>query len=48
MVNSVDPILNSSVVLGSFLQQSTSADDILYAFLLGALRVKMSSTERRI
>ena len=30
-------ILNSSVMLGNYLQQTTSADDI---FFLGALRVK--------
>ena len=34
-------ILNSSVMLGNYLQQSTSADDIFrYSFFLGALRVK--------
>ena len=32
------PILNSSVMLGNYLQQTTSADDILQ--FLGALRVK--------
>ena len=33
-------ILNSSVMLGSYLQQTTSADDIFICiFLLGALRV---------
>ena len=51
MANSVNPvcsgstlfasILNSSVMLGSYLQQTTSADDILRCiFFLGALRVK--------
>ena len=34
-------MLNSSVMLGNYLQQTTSADDISYAFLLGALRVKV-------
>ena len=33
-------ILYSSVMLGNYLQQTTSADDILHAFFLGALRVK--------
>ena len=33
-------ILNSSVMLGNYLQQTTSADDIFrYIFFLGALRV---------
>ena len=32
-------VLNSSVLLGSYLQQTTSADNILDAFFLGALRV---------
>ena len=34
-------ILNTSVMLGGYLQQTTSADDILDAFLLGTLRVKL-------
>ena len=34
-------ILDSSVILGSYLQQMTSADDISDAFLLGALRFKL-------
>ena len=35
-------ILNSSVMLGNFLQQMTSADDIFRCiFFLGALRVSM-------
>ena len=35
-------ILNSSVMLGNYLQQTTSAGDIFgYFFFLGALRVKM-------
>ena len=35
-------ILNSSVMLGNYLQQTTSADDIFrYFFFLGALRVKI-------
>ena len=34
-------ILNSSVILGNYLQQTTSADDIFRCiFFLGALRVK--------
>ena len=50
MANSVDPdgsrllasILNSSEVLGNYLQQTTSADDIFRCFFfLGALRVKI-------
>ena len=36
-------ILNSSVKLGKYLQQTTSADDILRSFFLGALRVKLQS-----
>ena len=54
MANSVDPdqtesmlfasILKSSVVLGNYLQQTTSADDIFkYILFLGALRVKSHS-----
>ena len=44
MANSVDPdqiasILNLSVMLGNYLQQTTSADEILNAFFPGALRV---------
>ena len=36
-------ILNFSVILGNYLQQMTSADDLNFQmhFLLGALRVKM-------
>ena len=38
-------ILNSSVMLGNYLQQTTSADDIFRCiFFLGALRVKMPLT----
>ena len=38
-------ILNSSVMLGNYLQQKTSADDIFRCiFLLGALRVKAYSS----
>ena len=37
-------ILNLSVVLGNYLQQMTSADDIFRCFFfLGALRVKISN-----
>ena len=34
------PLLNSLVMLGNYLQQTTSADDIFIFFFLGALRVK--------
>ena len=33
-------ILNSSVMLGNYLQQTTSADDIFRCIFSGALRVK--------
>ena len=33
-------ILNSSVMLGNYLQQTTSADDIFKCIFWGALRVK--------
>ena len=33
-------LLNSSVMLGNYLQQTTSADVICRCFFLGALRVK--------
>ena len=37
-------LLNSSVMLGNYLQQTTSADDIFRCiFFLGALRVKVKS-----
>ena len=37
-------ILNSSVMLGKYLQQTTSADDIFRCiFFLGALRVKLEN-----
>ena len=36
-------ILNSSVMLGNYLQQKTSADDIFRYFFLGALRVNFVS-----
>ena len=35
-------ILNSSVMLGSYLQQTTTVDDIFICFFLGALRVNMN------
>ena len=35
-------ILNSSVMLGNYLQQTTSADDIFRCFFLGALRVNIN------
>ena len=38
-------ILNSSVMLGNFFQQRTSADDILRCiFFLGALRVNLAKS----
>ena len=37
-------ILNSSVMLGNYLQQTTSADDIFRCIFLGALRV---NTDRK-
>ena len=38
-------ILNLSVMLGNFLQQTTSADDIFrFIFFLGALRVRVALT----
>ena len=41
-------ILNLSVMLGNYLQQTTSADDIFKCiFFLGALRVKQRSRQRR-
>ena len=40
-------ILNSSVMLGNYLQQTTSADDIFRCiFFLGALRVKLEYTSK--
>ena len=40
-----DTILNLSVMLGNYLQQTTSADDIFRCiFFLGALRVKRVSS----
>ena len=36
-------ILNSSVMLGNYLQQKTSADDIFRYIFLGALRVNIVS-----
>ena len=38
-------ILNSSVMLGNYLQQTTSADDFSDAFFLGALRVGLLRRE---
>ena len=41
-------ILNSSVMLGNYLQQTTSADDIYKCiFFLGALRVKECTRKRK-
>ena len=34
-------MLNSSVMLGNYLQQTTSADDIFRCIFLGALRVNV-------
>ena len=34
-------LLNSSVMLGNYLQQMTSADDVFRLFSLGAFRVKV-------
>ena len=39
-------ILNSSVILGDYLQQTTSADDILRCIFFGALRVKETILQR--
>ena len=36
-------MLNSSVMLGNYMQQTTSADDFFKCIFLGALRVKISS-----
>ena len=36
-------ILNLSVMLGNYLQQTTSADDVFKCIFLGALRVKYVS-----
>ena len=36
-------ILNSSVMLGNYLQQTTSADDIFRCIFLGALRVEIAN-----
>ena len=38
-------ILNSSVMLGNYLQQTISADDIFRCIFLGALRVNPSLVE---
>ena len=35
-------ILDSAVMLGNYLQQTTSADDIFRCIFLGALRVKVA------
>ena len=41
-------ILNSSVILGNYLQQTTSADNIFRCiFFLGALRVSPLSNEQK-
>ena len=39
-------ILNSSVMLGNYLQQTTSADAIFKCIFIGALRVKMRGSNR--
>ena len=42
-------ILNSSVMLGNYVQQTTSADDIFRCiFFLGALRVKVNQPSLNI
>ena len=42
-------ILNSSVMLGNYLQQTTTADDIFRnIFFLGALRVKIVFSREKI
>ena len=41
-------ILNLSVMLGSYLQQATSADDIFRCIFLGALRVNRPLSHYRI
>ena len=41
-------ILNSPVMLGSYLQQATSADDIFRCIFLGALRVNKQSCNNLI
>ena len=41
-------ILNSSVMLGNYLKQTTSADDIFRCIFLGALRVKALSRQDHI
>ena len=42
-------ILNSSVMLGNYLEQTTSADDILHTFFyLGALKVKSDHNNERM
>ena len=38
-------ILNSSVTIGNYLQQTTSADNIFRCIFLGALRVKAPITK---
>ena len=38
-------ILNLSVMLGNYLQQTTSADDFQMNFFLGALRVNESTVQ---
>ena len=37
-------ILNSPVMFGNYLQQTTSADDIFRCFFLGALRVNFGAS----
>ena len=38
-------ILNSSVMQGNYLQQTTSADDIFRCIFLGALRIKLRNSK---
>ena len=41
-------ILNLSVMLGNYLQQTTSADIIFNAFFLGALRVNVCAIQKHV
>ena len=41
-------ILNLSVMLGTYLQQTTSADDIFRYIITGALRIKMDPLSTKI
>ena len=41
-------VLNSSVMLGNYFQQTTSADDIFRCIFLGALRVKFAQINAKM